>query len=72
MSFFAGIMNPMTQRTKAGNLRRLRHGWEEVEAVETRLLRQLTIEQSLCELVSLQRAFELRLQRTETPVRAES
>ena len=55
----------MAQRREIDNIRQLRHGWEEVEAEEVRLLRLLTVEESLRDLLSLQRAFEYQLQRTE-------
>ena len=56
---------------KAENLSRLRHGWEEAQAEKARLLRLLTVEESLRDLLSLQRTFEPQLQRTEALFRAE-
>ena len=53
------------------NLRRIRDGWDEVEAEETRLLRQMTIKESLGHLLLLQSAFESQLQRTESLFRPE-
>ena len=64
-------MDRMAENKKTENLRQLRHGWEEAEAEEVRLLRQLTVEESLRDLLSLQRAFEPQLQRTEAIFRAE-
>ena len=61
----------MAQRNSSKNLSRLRDGWEEVEAEEVRLLRRLSVQQSLRDLLSLQRAFEPQLQRTESMFRAE-
>ena len=53
------------------NLSRIRDGWDEVEAEETRLLRRMTVKESLGHLLSLQNAFESQLQRTESLFRAE-
>jgi hypothetical protein len=53
------------------NLSRIRDGWNEVEAEETRLLRGMTIKESLDLLFSLQSAFETQLQLTESLFRAE-
>jgi len=53
------------------NLRRARDGWEAVEAVKDRLLRQMTIQESLRHLLELQRAFEPQLRQTEHLFRAE-
>jgi hypothetical protein len=64
-------MNRMARSNRPENLARLRHGWEEVQAEETRLLRAMTIEESLRELLLLQRAFEPQLQRTEALFRVE-
>ena len=46
------------------DLRALREGWENVAAEETRLLRDLTIEESARQLLRLQEAFEPQLQAT--------
>jgi hypothetical protein len=54
-----------------GDLSRVRDGWQEVEAEETRLLCQMTIEDSLRQLLAFQRAFEPHLQQTEALFRAE-
>ncbi|HQE92321.1 MAG TPA: hypothetical protein PLH19_06805 [Anaerolineae bacterium] len=43
----------------------LRDGWETLEADETRLLRRLTIHESVQQWLALQRAFEAQLQETE-------
>ena len=67
----AGIMVRMARPNKPENLSRLRLGWEEVEAEEVRLLRLMTVEESLRDLLSLQRAFEPQLQRTEALFRSE-
>ena len=56
---------------QTGNLNRIRHGWDEVEAEETRLLRKMTVKESLGQLLSLQSAFEHQLQLTESLFRAE-
>jgi hypothetical protein len=53
------------------DLRGVRDGWQEVEAEETRLLSQMTIQDSLRWLLALQRAFEPQLQETEALFRAE-
>ena len=52
-------------------LGRVRDGWDEVEAEETRLLRQMTVQEGLRHLLALQRAFEPQLQQTEELFRAE-
>jgi len=54
-----------------GDLSRVRDGWQEVEAEETRLLCRMTIQDSLRQLLALQRAFEPYLQQTEALFRAE-
>ncbi len=53
------------------DLRRARQGWEHVEAKETRLLRQMTVQESLAHWLTLQRAFEPQLRETEHLFRAE-
>ncbi len=53
------------------NLRRIREGWDEVEAEKARLLRQMTVRESLLQYLALQRAFEPHLRRTEAIFRAE-
>ena len=52
------------QRETMRDLRALREGWEDVAAEETRLLRDLTIEESARQLLRLQQAFEPQLQAT--------
>ncbi len=42
----------------------LRVGWEAIEAEETRLLRALTVQESVRQWLSLQRTFEAQLQDT--------
>ncbi|UCF96855.1 MAG: hypothetical protein JSV89_17000 [Spirochaetaceae bacterium] len=64
-------MTEMAQSGEHEQLRRLREGWEEVEAEETRLLREMTIEESFQQLLSLQSDFEPQLQRTESLFRAD-
>jgi hypothetical protein len=49
----------------------VRADWDEVEAEETRLLCQMTVQESLRHLLVLQRAFESQLQQTEPLFRAE-
>lgn len=49
----------------------LREGWEEIEAEETRLLRQMTIQESVARYLALQREFEPQLQATEEFFREE-
>ena len=44
----------------------LRGGWEVVEAEETRLLRRMTIQESVRDWLMLQRSFEAQLQKTAT------
>ena len=53
------------------NLSRVREGWDEVEAEEIRLLRQMTVQESLRHYLALQQAFEPQLQQTEELFRAE-
>ena len=53
------------------DLSRVCDGWDEIEAEETRLLRQMTVQESLRHLLTLQRAFEPQLQQTEELFRAE-
>ena len=45
-------------------LRTLREGWEMVEAEESRLLRGMTIQESVRLWLMLQRSFEAQLQQT--------
>ena len=45
-------------------LRTLREGWKTLEADETRLLRCLTVQESIRQWLALQRAFEPQLQQT--------
>ena len=47
-------------------LRTLREGWDALEAEETRLLRHLTVHESVRQWLILQRTFELQLQETAT------
>lgn len=49
-----------------GDLRRLREGWEDVEAQETQILRALSVEQSIRQYLALQREFEPLLRQTES------
>ncbi len=42
----------------------LRHGWEDVERVETELLRAMSVEESVTQWLRLQQAFEYQLQQT--------
>lgn len=44
-------------------------GWAEIEALETQLLRQLTIEEGIQQFLALQREFEPQLQATEETFR---
>ena len=53
------------------NLSRVRDGWDEVEVEEIRLLRQMTVQESLRHYLVLQQAFEPQLQQTEPLFRAE-
>lgn len=46
------------------DLRTLREGWDTFEADETRLLRELTVHESVRQWLALQRAFEAQLQET--------
>ena len=48
-----------------------REGWNEIGAEDTRLLRQMTVQESARHYLSLQRAFEPQLQQTESLFRAE-
>lgn len=47
------------------DLRQLRQGWDEIEVEETRLLRQLTVPESIAQFLALQTEFEPWLQETE-------
>ena len=60
-----------TNPQQISNLSRIRDGWDEVEAEETRLLRRMTFKESFGHFLSLQNAFESQLQRTESLFRAE-
>lgn len=51
------------------DLRQLRDGWGEVEAEEMRLLRQMTIQESVAHYLALQREFEPWLQETKAEFR---
>lgn len=51
------------------DLRRLRHGWTQIEAEETRLLKQMTIQESVAQYLALQREFEPWLQESEAEFR---
>jgi hypothetical protein len=42
----------------------LREGWDEIEEMETRLLRSLSIQESVKQWLQLQQAFEWQLQQT--------
>lgn len=53
------------------NLRAVRAGWDEIEAEETRLLRDLTVDEGIRQLIALHRAFESQLQETEDFFRAD-
>jgi hypothetical protein len=53
------------------DLRVVRTGWDEIEANETHLLRELTIEEGIHQLIALQRAFEPQLRETEGLFRAD-
>ena len=59
------------RRRGARSLRHLRSGWQQVEAEQAMLLRRLTTEESLRDLLSLQNAFEPQLRQTESLFRAE-
>jgi hypothetical protein len=47
------------------DLSRIRQGWTEIEALETQLLRRLTVQQGVKQYLALQREFEPQLQETE-------
>lgn len=42
----------------------LREGWDEIEAIETDLLRAMSVQESLAHWLRLQQAFEHQLQQT--------
>lgn len=46
-------------------LSQARQGWEEIDALETQLLRRLTVQQGILQYLALQREFEPQLQETE-------
>jgi len=57
------------------DLSTLRDGWDLLEDEEIRLLRSLTVQESLSQLVQLQAAFEWQIQQTEAlfgPARREA
>ncbi len=56
---------------REGNLSWVRDGWDDIKAEETRLLRRMTVPESLRHLLTLQRTFESQLQQTESLFRAE-
>jgi hypothetical protein len=49
----------------------LRQNWEEIEAEETRLLQQMTVQKGISQLLALHRIFEPQFQQTESIFRAE-
>ncbi len=53
------------------DLSTMRLGWEEVEAEKTRLLRQMTIQEGISQLLALQRIFEPQFRQTEALFRPE-
>jgi hypothetical protein len=53
------------------DLSRHREGWDRVDAEETRLLKEMTVKESLYHLLTIQDSFESQLQRTESLFRAE-
>ena len=53
------------------DLRSIREGWDQVEIQEARLLRQMSVQESVGYLLALYRAFEPQLQQTEALYRAE-
>lgn len=55
----------------SSNLSRARDGWDEIDVEEIRLLRAMTVEESLGHYLGLQRAFETQLQLTESLFRAQ-
>ncbi len=59
------------QKARGRDLRRVREGWDEVTAEETRLLRRMTVQESLAHWLALQRAFEPQFRETEPLFRAE-
>ncbi len=64
-----GIVNNDIWRN--GNLSRVREGWDEIAVEETRLLRRMTVKESLHHFLVLQRTFESQLKQTESLFRAE-
>jgi len=53
------------------DLRSIREGWDQVEIQEARLLRQMSVQESVGYLLALYQAFEPQLQQTEALYRAE-
>ncbi|MFQ5858846.1 MAG: hypothetical protein ACE5LU_24870 [Anaerolineae bacterium] len=53
------------------DLSAVRTDWDEIEAEETRLLRELTVDEGIRQLIALHRAFESQLQETEDLFRAD-
>lgn len=68
----SGAASPHEQEeSNWDDLSRVRDGWREVEAEKTRLLTQMSIQDSLRHLLALQRAFEPHLRQTEPLFRAD-
>lgn len=53
------------------DLSAMRMGWEEIEAEEARLLRQMTVQEGIGQLLALHRIFEPQFQQTEALFRPE-
>jgi len=53
------------------DLSTVRAGWDEIAAEETRLLRELTVDEAIRQLIALYRAFEPQLRETEYLFRAD-
>ncbi len=47
------------------SLKRIREGWDALEAEKTRLLRQMTVQESVAQYLELQRALEPQYLQTE-------
>jgi hypothetical protein len=60
----AGSIFLSTAVRKMSDLSILREGWDSIQKEETRLLRAMTVQESLKQWLQLQQAFEWQLQQT--------
>ena len=55
----------------AGDLSRIRDGWQQIEAQKARLLEPRSVEESVAQWLELQRAFEAQLEQTDALFRGQ-